>query len=104
MLISIVWFERCVTSSNASAFSGSGLTGQQRAMSLDLEKQSINISSPSPSVQNEPVRPRRTIKNSLPPQTDTKIMIVWLESFEDFAQFPISKYFFKKFNFIKFTF
>ncbi|XP_058804059.1 ral GTPase-activating protein subunit beta isoform X2 [Phymastichus coffea] len=80
-----VWFDRCSTSS-AHAFSNSP-SGQTRAMSLDLEKQSANLASSS---QSEPIRPRRTTKHSLPAQTDTKIMVVWLESLEDCAQFPIA--------------
>ncbi|XP_014219177.1 ral GTPase-activating protein subunit beta isoform X2 [Copidosoma floridanum] len=88
-----VWFERCVNNSNASHIfaNSSPISGQTRAMSLDLEKQSANMSSASAgSAQSEPIRPRRTTKHSLPPQTDTKIMVVWLESLEDHVQFPIS--------------
>lgn len=59
-------------------------------MSLDLEKQSANMAlSPA---QIEPIKPRRATKHSLPAQTDTKIMVVWLESLEDYAQFPIGNF------------
>lgn len=60
-------------------------------MSLDLEKQppSLTGSSPSSSSSADPVKPRRTIKQALPVQTDIKIMVVWLESLEDYTQFPI---------------
>lgn len=60
-------------------------------MSLDLEKQppSLTGSNPSNSSNTDPVKPRRATKQVLPVQTDIKIMVVWLESFEDYAQFPI---------------
>ena len=60
-------------------------------MSLDLEKQppSLTGSSPSSSSSADPVKPRRTTKQALPVQTDIKIMVVWLESLEDYTQFPI---------------
>lgn len=89
-----VWFERCVSTSSAHAFSNSpAVSGQPRAMSLDLEKQSGNMASPPVGApQTEPVKPRRTTKHMLPAQTDTKIMVVWLESLEDCTQFPIGDY------------
>ena len=87
-----VWFERCVSTSSANSYTSSNsLSGQPRAMSLDLEKQSANLTSNS---QSEPVKPRRVTKHSCPAQTDTKIMVVWLESLEDHAQFPICNYYF----------
>lgn len=84
-----VWFERC-SASSVHAFANSP-AGQTRAMSLDLEKQSANLGGSS---QSEPMRPRRITKHSFPAQTDTKIMVVWLESLEDSAQFPIGNYYF----------
>ncbi|XP_074039453.1 ral GTPase-activating protein subunit beta isoform X2 [Leptinotarsa decemlineata] len=48
----------------------------KRALSLDLDKQ--------------PVPPKRTVhRSNLHPHTNTKIMVVWLESFEDHLNFPI---------------
>lgn len=35
------------------------------------------------------------MKGTLPSQTNTKIMVVWLESLEDHIQFPIGLSFFK---------
>lgn len=63
-------------------------------MSLDLEKQppSLTGSSPSSSSSTDPVKPRRTTKQVLPVQTDIKIMVVWLESLEDYIQFPIGTF------------
>lgn len=61
----------------------------------DSKRQTPNsVSSPS---QTEPTKPQKPTKNFLPPQTDTKIMVVWLESLEDSANFPICKasFFFK---------
>ncbi|KAJ8675024.1 hypothetical protein QAD02_010810 [Eretmocerus hayati] len=106
-----VWFERCTSSSSTGSNSssvtaevGSGINPptspatantlnqqqqqnkqqphQNRAMSLDLDKQSA--------LSSEPIRPRRLAKHSLPGQTDTKIMVVWLESLEDHSHFPIA--------------
>lgn len=92
----IVWFERCVGASGAQTFSNSHsvTAGQTRAMSLDLEKQSANMASSSAGAQTEPIKPIRKayVKHSFPAQTDTKIMVVWLESLEDYAQFPIGNY------------
>ena len=61
-------------------------------MSLDLEKQpsSLTGSNSCTSSSGDFVKPRKTTKQVLPVQTDIKIMVVWLESLEDFAQFPIS--------------
>lgn len=73
-------------SSEQSSFNASSLsswnsgdpTGRdKRALSLDLEKQAST---------------RRTgHRSNLHPYTNTKIMMVWLESFEDHLTFPISK-------------
>ena len=59
-------------------------------MSLDLGKQPSSLGSNSSNAPNsDPVKPRRSTKHVLPVQTDTKIMVVWLESLEDYTQFPI---------------
>ncbi|CAG9856330.1 unnamed protein product [Phyllotreta striolata] len=48
----------------------------KRALSLDLDKQ--------------PIPPKRSIhKSNLHPHTNTKIMVVWLESFEDHLNLPV---------------
>nr|XP_033327180.1 ral GTPase-activating protein subunit beta isoform X6 [Megalopta genalis] len=88
-----VWFEKSINDSNSYRNYGTGQSTIQtsRAMSLDLEKQppSLTGSSPSSSSSADPVKPRRTTKQVLPVQSDIKIMVVWLESLEDYAQFPI---------------
>ncbi|KOC70045.1 Ral GTPase-activating protein subunit beta [Habropoda laboriosa] len=87
-----VWFERSI-SENTSRNSGIGQNTIQnsRTMSLDLEKQPSSLigSSSCTSSSGDLVKPRRTTKQVLPVQTDIKIMVVWLESVEDYAQFPI---------------
>ncbi|XP_043270594.1 ral GTPase-activating protein subunit beta isoform X3 [Venturia canescens] len=89
------WFERSISESAGSRTSitlSQGNSQGPRTMSLDLEKQPSSIpGSGPPSVSStEPVRPRRTTRHHLPGQTDTRIMVVWLESLEDYAQFPIA--------------
>ncbi|XP_076297619.1 ral GTPase-activating protein subunit beta isoform X5 [Lasioglossum baleicum] len=88
-----VWFEKSINDSSSCRSYGTGQGNMQnsRAMSLDLEKQppSLTGSSPSSSSSADPVKPRRTTKQLLPVQSDIKIMVVWLESLEDYAQFPI---------------
>ncbi|XP_076655090.1 ral GTPase-activating protein subunit beta isoform X1 [Halictus rubicundus] len=88
-----VWFEKSINDSSSCRSYGTGQSNMQnsRAMSLDLEKQppSLTGSSPSSSSSADPVKPRRTTKQVLPVQSDIKIMVVWLESLEDYAQFPI---------------
>lgn len=91
------WFERSASESAGSkTFSMSPNTSinSPRTMSLDLGKQPSSIgsnSSNSNPPNSDPVKPRRTTKHSLPAQTDTKIMVVWLESLEDYPQFPIGE-------------
>lgn len=67
-------------------------------MSFDSEKQpstSLPGTAPTNSSSAEPIRPKRTTtKQALPLQTNTKIMIVWLESLEDHIQFPIGSFIF----------
>ena len=91
------WFERSISESGARAsytsFSQASTHGP-RAMSLDLEKQqlpSMPGSGPPSISSTEPVRPKRTTRHAFPCQTDTRIMVVWLESFEDCTHFPIGK-------------
>lgn len=89
-----VWFERSISESTSPRNSGTGQNAMQnsRTMSLDLEKQppSLTGSNSCTSSSGDFVKPRKTTKQVLPVQTDIKIMVVWLESLEDFAQFPIS--------------
>ncbi|XP_076477090.1 ral GTPase-activating protein subunit beta isoform X5 [Bombus vancouverensis nearcticus] len=89
-----VWFERSISESTSPRNSGTGQNTMQnsRTMSLDLEKQppSLTGSNSCTSSNVDLVKPRKTAKQVLPVQTDIKIMVVWLESLEDFAQFPIS--------------
>ncbi|KAF7994357.1 hypothetical protein HCN44_003829 [Aphidius gifuensis] len=76
-----------------------------RTMSLDLDKQPLSLNDKSSTTTTttttstvtdtttttNTTRPRRITKHSLPGQTDTRIMIVWLESHEDYLNFPISQ-------------
>ncbi|KAK9303956.1 hypothetical protein QLX08_004534 [Tetragonisca angustula] len=86
-----VWFERSISEST-SPRTGQNAMQNSRTMSLDLEKQppSLTGSNSCTSSSGDFVKPRKTTKQVLPVQTDIKIMVVWLESLEDFAQFPIS--------------
>ncbi|XP_053593188.1 ral GTPase-activating protein subunit beta isoform X4 [Microplitis demolitor] len=86
------WYERSI--SEVTARVGSSQSYGTRTMSLDLEKQPPSLSGSGPSSvssNQEPTRTRRTAKHSLPWQTDTRIMVVWLESFEDYFTFPIAE-------------
>lgn len=90
------WFERSISESTDTRSCGASqnTTSTSRAMSLDLEKQPSSLSGigPTNSSSADPIRPRRTIKQALPLQTNTKIMVVWLESLEDHTQFPIGSF------------
>ncbi|XP_015175300.1 PREDICTED: ral GTPase-activating protein subunit beta isoform X2 [Polistes dominula] len=83
------WFERSISESGGSR--SCSIPQNARTMSLDFEKQpsSFSGSGPPSSSSADPVRPRRTTKHALPIQTDTRIMVVWLESLEDYTHFPI---------------
>lgn len=59
-----------------------------RTMSLDLEKQPSSLTG-SNSSNADLNKSRKTTKQVLPVQIDIKIIVVWLESLEDFAHFPI---------------
>ncbi|XP_017765932.1 PREDICTED: ral GTPase-activating protein subunit beta isoform X1 [Eufriesea mexicana] len=85
-----VWFERSISESTSSRNNNTGQNTMQnsRTLSLDLEKQPSSLTG-SNSCTVDLVKPRKTTKQVLPVQTDIKIMVVWLESLEDFAQFPI---------------
>ncbi|KAL0129771.1 hypothetical protein PUN28_001794 [Cardiocondyla obscurior] len=87
------WFERSISESTETRSSGTSQNTSQtsRTMSLDLEKQPSSLSGAGPtnSSSADPIRPRRSTKQALPSQTNTKIMVVWLESLEDHIQFPI---------------
>jgi len=85
----VAWFERSISESTDNRSCASQNTS--RTMSLDLEKQPSSLSGTGPtnSSSADPIRPRRTTKQTLPSQTNTKIMVVWLESLEDHIQFPI---------------
>ncbi|XP_025157672.1 ral GTPase-activating protein subunit beta [Harpegnathos saltator] len=87
------WFERSISESTDTRISSISQNTAQtsRAMSLDLEKQPSSLSGIGPinSSSADPIKPRRSLKQSLPLQTNTKIMVVWLESLEDHIQFPI---------------
>lgn len=90
------WFERSISESTDTRNNGTSqnTTQTSRAMSLDLEKQPSSLSGAGPtnSSSADPIRPRRTTKQALPFQTNTKIMVVWLESLEDHIQFPIGSF------------
>ncbi|XP_046418146.1 ral GTPase-activating protein subunit beta isoform X4 [Neodiprion fabricii] len=88
------WFERSVSESAGTRSYSVNQSGSQnsRTMSLDLDKQppSLPGSGPSSTSSGDPIKPRRSTKHSLPMQTDTRILVVWLESLEDHLQFPIA--------------
>lgn len=85
-----VWFERNINESTSPRNSGTGQNTMQnsRTMSLDLEKQPSSLTG-SNSSNADLNKPRKTTKQVLPVQIDIKIIVVWLESLEDFAHFPI---------------
>lgn len=90
------WFERSISESTDTRSSGTSqnTTQSSRTMSLDLEKQPSSLPGvgPTNSSSADPIRPRRTTKQALPSQTNTKIIVVWLESLEDHIQFPIGSF------------
>jgi len=92
----VVWFERSISESTDTRSSGTSqnTTQNSRTMSLDLEKQPSSLpgAGPTNSSSADPIRPRRTMKQAVPSQTNTKIMVVWLESLEDHIQFPIGSF------------
>lgn len=61
------WFDRSLSEASKD----------KRALSLELDK--------------HPVPPRRSghLRSNLHPHTNTKIMVVWLESFEDHLTLPV---------------
>lgn len=59
-----------------------------RTLSLDLDKNPVNSSG---SLTSGSSTRRSTARHQPHPQTNTKIMVVWLESYEDHLQFPIGK-------------
>lgn len=59
------------------SLSTDGNSRDKRALSLDLDKQ--------------PSSRRIGQRSNLHPHTNTKIMVVWLESYEDHLDFPIGK-------------
>ncbi|XP_063903685.1 ral GTPase-activating protein subunit beta isoform X4 [Zophobas morio] len=64
-----IWYERSLSETSTTS-------KDKRALSLELDKQ--------------PVPPRRSgPRSNLHPFTNTKIMVVWLESFEDHLNLPI---------------
>ncbi|XP_031364609.1 ral GTPase-activating protein subunit beta isoform X4 [Apis dorsata] len=85
-----VWFERNISESTSPRNSGTGQNTMQnsRTMSLDLEKQPSSLTG-SNSSNADLNKPRKTTKQVLPVQIDIKIIVVWLESLEDFTHFPI---------------
>lgn len=75
-----------VWSTENSKSSSCGSSQKSRNMSLDLDK------------PKDPVPPTRrkatSSKSSMNNQTSAKIMVVWLESYEDHLNFPIGEFFF----------
>lgn len=62
-----------------------------RTLSLDLDKNPVT-SSTSSLTSGSSTR-RSTARHQPHPQTNTKIMVVWLESYEDHLQFPIGRFY-----------
>lgn len=84
------WYERSVSEAPAKPETASKmLVGQKtRCLSLDFDRSQV----PKP---NDPVAPKRTKSSTSKPflanQAGAKVLLVWLESFEDYLTFPIGK-------------
>lgn len=72
ILFSLAWSERSFSDASSR---------DKRALSLDLDKQPI------------PAARRSGTRCSLHPHTSTKILVAWLENFEDHLNLPIGKFF-----------
>lgn len=87
------WSDRSVSLHQSSTTTKMPLVQKPRTLSLELDKTKSHSTSAIGSA--EPIAPsrRRTgaMKPSLLSQTGAKILMVWLESFEDHLTFPIGK-------------
>lgn len=73
------WYERSISESNPRTQRS---LDKPRTLSLDLDKQ------PSP---GEGSRRRTGATRNLPTHSNTKVLVVWIESFEDHLNFPLSE-------------
>ncbi|XP_049763292.1 ral GTPase-activating protein subunit beta isoform X1 [Schistocerca cancellata] len=73
------WYERSISESNPRSQRS---LDKPRTLSLDLDKQ------PSP---GEGSRRRTGATRNLPTHSNTKVLVVWIESFEDHLNFPLSE-------------
>lgn len=84
------WYERSVSEAPAKSDTASKmLVGQKtRCLSLDFDRSQVPR-------QNDPVAPKRTKSSTSKPflsnQAGSKVLLVWLESYEDYLTFPIGK-------------
>lgn len=84
------WYERSVSEAPVKSDTSSKmLVGQKtRCLSLDFDRSQVPK-------QNDPVAPKRTRSSTSKPflanQAGPKVLLVWLESYEDYLTFPIGK-------------
>lgn len=92
---SSTWSDRSVSLHQSTTTNKMPLMQKPRTLSLELDKSKSHSTSAIGTA--EPIAPsrRRTcaMKPSLLTQTGTKILMVWLESFEDHLTFPTGRYF-----------
>lgn len=85
MITFLAWYERSISDNSSRSLSSCprGLD-KPRTLSLDLDKQ------PSPTTEGGR---RRTASNKHPPavHSNTKVLVAWVESFEDHLYFPLGK-------------
>lgn len=89
------WSDRSVSLHQAPSTNKMPLVQKPRTLSLELDKSKSHSTSAIGSADPIPPSRRRTcaMKPSLLTQTGAKILLVWLESFEDHLTFPTGKYF-----------
>lgn len=98
------WSDRSVSLHQSSSTTKMPLVQKPRTLSLELDKSKSHSTSAIGSAEPIPPSRRRTcaMKPSLLTQTGTKILMVWLESFEDHLTFPTGTRFRFPYNFIRF--
>ncbi|XP_067010015.2 ral GTPase-activating protein subunit beta [Anabrus simplex] len=82
------WYERSTSESSKASNPFRGMD-KPRTLSLDLDKQSSPSTAPATGDSGR----RRTGAVRHPPasHTNTKVLVIWMESFEDHLQFPINE-------------
>lgn len=92
---SSTWSDRSVSLHQSTTTNKMPLMQKPRTLSLELDKSKSHSTSAIETAEPIPPSRRRTcaMKPSLLTQTGTKILMVWLESFEDHLTFPTGRYF-----------